>query len=288
MRVTTLTGAALGNKNFFNHLKTLEKNGLMVDSQNACVMAIMDATTERMMALMTASFVGSPVRTLFISKLGSSTARLIVPFVTKRKYTLGLEKKNSLSLSCDKHRNWRMGQCCCVRRKTNGSAEIKPPPPPPQAHEWQLHVYPKKSKPTTTIVQPEKKYRLLRILDGDTFDCFPDVDGADTIVRVRIARVDAPEVRPKLDDPLHDKHKQCGQLVTNYALEQLADQLLTLEQLPTPDKWPGRVDCEVFLPDGRNFSNVLLEKKLVKLMGARGRRYPWTEAEFDNILKDLQ
>jgi endonuclease YncB( thermonuclease family) len=125
-------------------------------------------------------------------------------------------------------------------------------------------------------------------VDGDTFDCFPDVDGIETVVRVRIARANAPELHPLLNDPLHDKHKICGTLVKNYVSELLANKRLTLCPSLKPDKWPMRVDCEVILPDGRNLSDILLDKGFATTMGLRGHRDPWTAAQFDHIQRELQ
>lgn len=159
------------------------------------------------------------------------------------------------------------------------------PLPPPQPRPLKPAI--KKSKPTTTTIDRSTQYRLLRLLDGDTFDCYPENKGADTVVRVRIARANAPEIKPLLSDPLHDAHKECGQLVSAFVMELLADKLLTLDPLLTSDKWPGRVDCEVILPDGQNLSDILLVKGYATKMGLRGHRDPWTAEQFKHILNEL-
>lgn len=180
-----------------------------------------------------------------------------------------------------------MGKCFSALRKKEVATITLPNPQPRPLHAGNLKPA-LKSKPTTSKVDAQKQYRVLRIIDGDTFDCFPDVDGADTVVRVRIARANAPEIHPLRQDPLHDDHKECGCRVSAYVTSLLADKLLRLEPSLKPDKWPGRVDCEVFLPDNRNLSDILLQQGLAKEMSTHGRREPWTQTDFNHILKVLR
>ena len=100
------------------------------------------------------------------------------------------------------------------------------------------------------------------VVDGDTFAASVDVgNGVTTSVRVRVINVDTPEIKGVCSDEIKranqakDFAKRVLPRGTKVELKNIKD-----------DKYTGRIDANVILPDGRDFGSVLIDNKL-------GRRY---------------
>ena len=110
------------------------------------------------------------------------------------------------------------------------------------------------------------------IFDGDTFAAIAHMDkNTDVNVRVRIANVDTPEM-----------HGACEYETkrANMARERLIQlvprgSVVELKNIKD-DKYAGRIDANVILPDGRDVGNVLINEKLGRRYNG-GRRASWCE-----------
>lgn len=114
--------------------------------------------------------------------------------------------------------------------------------------------------------------RVGYIVDGDTFAGIVKLqDDIEISVRVRLRNVDTPEL-----------HGECvGEIVmANMARERLSQLLpvgTTIDlQNVKDDKYLGRIDANVILPDGRDVGDVLVSEKLGRPYSG-GRRAPWCD-----------
>lgn len=110
------------------------------------------------------------------------------------------------------------------------------------------------------------------VVDGDTFAAVAHVDrGADANVRVRLINVDTPEMNGKCEyetqraNIARDRLKQLMPRGTVVELKNIKD-----------DKYIGRIDANVILPDGRDAGNVLIREKLGRKYSG-GKRVGWCE-----------
>ncbi len=114
--------------------------------------------------------------------------------------------------------------------------------------------------------------RVGYVVDGDTFSGVVKLeDDIEISVRVRLRNVDTPE--------LH------GACVNEIIMANLArDRLLQLMPVDTivdlrnikDDKYLGRIDANVILPDGRDVGDVLIAEKMGRPYSG-GRRAPWCD-----------
>lgn len=100
------------------------------------------------------------------------------------------------------------------------------------------------------------------VVDGDTFAASVDVgNGATTSVRVRVINVDTPEIKGACSDEIK-RANQAKDFAKRVLLRGTKVELKNIKD----DKYTGRIDANVILPDGRDFGSVLIDNKL-------GRRY---------------
>ena len=110
------------------------------------------------------------------------------------------------------------------------------------------------------------------VFDGDTFAATAHVaDGVDVDVRVRLINVDTPEM-----------HGECEYETrrANAARERLMellprDSVVELKNIKD-DKYLGRIDANVILPDGRDVGRVLIDEKFGRAYSG-GKRKSWCE-----------
>lgn len=114
--------------------------------------------------------------------------------------------------------------------------------------------------------------RVGYIVDGDTFAGIVKLqDDIEISVRVRLRNVDTPEL-----------HGECaGEIVmANMARERLAQLLAVGSTIDLrnikDDKYLGRIDANVILPDGRDVGDVLVSEKLGRPYSG-GRRASWCD-----------
>jgi len=109
-----------------------------------------------------------------------------------------------------------------------------------------------------------------RVIDGDTFAARIYLDGATVRARIRLINVDAPDLRgacpweTKLAKLSRDRLSQLIPDGTTVRLENLKD-----------DKYLGRVNANVILPDGRDVGDVLVEESLAAYYNGRGPKPQW-------------
>ena len=110
------------------------------------------------------------------------------------------------------------------------------------------------------------------VVDGDTFAAVAHVNnGANVDVRVRLRNVDTPEM-----------HGECESEIrrANVARERLMKLVPrgTVVELKNikDDKYLGRIDANVILPDGRDIGRVLINEKLGRPYSG-GKRAGWCE-----------
>lgn len=108
------------------------------------------------------------------------------------------------------------------------------------------------------------------VLDGDTFAARVGVaDDVNITVRVRLINVDTPELNGKCDSEIKMARRARGRLEkllprgTKIELENIKD-----------DKYLGRIDANVIIPDGRDVGDVLIREKLARRYNG-GRRQSW-------------
>lgn len=97
-----------------------------------------------------------------------------------------------------------------------------------------------------------EEVRVSRVVDGDTIEVRPPLDGTD---RVRLIGIDAPETTgsPQGAQPYGDE-------ASEYAEQRLEGQPVTLRfDVEIEDRY-GRILAYVYLPDGSFFNEELLEK----------------------------
>jgi len=110
------------------------------------------------------------------------------------------------------------------------------------------------------------------VYDGDTFAAVAHVDdGTDVDVRVRLRNVDTPEMHGECESETrraNDARERLMNLVprgTVVDLKNIKD-----------DKYVGRIDANVILPDGRDVGRVLINEKLGRPYNG-GKRAGWCE-----------
>jgi len=114
--------------------------------------------------------------------------------------------------------------------------------------------------------------RVGYIVDGDTFAGVVQLqDEIEISVRVRLRNVDTPELHGQCVDEI---------IMANLARDRLAQLLpvgsvIELQNIKD-DKYLGRIDANVILPDGRDVGDVLVAEKFGRPYSG-GRRNPWCE-----------
>lgn len=108
------------------------------------------------------------------------------------------------------------------------------------------------------------------VIDGDTFAGVVNLDqDIKVTVRVRIINIDTPEIngrcQSEIDAAYHAK-KRLQQLLP-------VGQSVDLQNIQD-DKYLGRIDANVILPDGRDIGDVLIKEKLARPYNG-GKRQSW-------------
>lgn len=110
------------------------------------------------------------------------------------------------------------------------------------------------------------------VLDGDTFAAGVKIDDDITItVRVRLINVDTPEMNGMCESEIDKAH----------AAKEFVSELLpvgTVVDLQNikDDKYLGRIDANVILPDGRDVGRVMIDSGLARPYSG-GKRAPWCD-----------
>jgi endonuclease YncB( thermonuclease family) len=105
------------------------------------------------------------------------------------------------------------------------------------------------------------KGRVLRVVDADTVDATLDLGFGITFTqRFRIDAFDAPETwRPR-----NGAEEEHGERATRRAIELLMDKDLFFSTSKTAGIY-GRYGAQIFLPDGRDYANLMILEGFAKL-----------------------
>ena len=108
------------------------------------------------------------------------------------------------------------------------------------------------------------------VLDGDTFAAGVKIDDDITItVRVRIINVDTPELNGACDAEI-DKANKAKDFVSDLLPVGTVVDLKNIKD----DKYLGRIDANVILPDGRDVGDMLIKEKLARPYSG-AKRHGW-------------
>ena len=110
------------------------------------------------------------------------------------------------------------------------------------------------------------------VVDGDTFNAVAHMgNGTDVDVRVRLANIDTPEMNGKCESEMRRANaarERLRNLIPRGAIVELKN--------IKDDKYLGRIDANVILPDGRDAGRVLINEKLGRPYSG-GKRAGWCE-----------
>ena len=110
------------------------------------------------------------------------------------------------------------------------------------------------------------------VLDGDTFAAGVQVADDITItVRVRLINVDTPELNGACP-----REVAMAESARDFVVGLLPNGTKVELQNIKDDKYLGRIDANVILPDGRDLGNVLIKQKLARSYSG-GRRVGWCD-----------
>ena len=110
------------------------------------------------------------------------------------------------------------------------------------------------------------------VLDGDTFAAGVKIDDDITItVRVRVINIDTPELSGACP-----REVAMAETAKDFVVGLLPNGTKVELQNIKDDKYLGRIDANVILPDGRDLGNVLIKQKLARPYSG-GRRIGWCD-----------
>lgn len=110
------------------------------------------------------------------------------------------------------------------------------------------------------------------VVDGDTFNAVAHVDGgADVDVRVRLINVDTPEMHGECES-----ETQRANAARNRLRNLIPRGTVVNLQNIKDDKYIGRIDANVILPDGRDVGRVLINEKHGRPYSG-GKRAGWCD-----------
>jgi endonuclease YncB( thermonuclease family) len=125
--------------------------------------------------------------------------------------------------------------------------------------------------PATEMPEPRPAYpaQVLRVIDGDTFEARVHLwPGLDITTKVRLRRIDAPEMHARCSD------ERVKAEAARAALETMLAQGGVGISRVTPDKYGGRVDADASTRTVADISAALLDAGLVHRYDG-GRRANW-------------
>ena len=110
------------------------------------------------------------------------------------------------------------------------------------------------------------------VLDGDTFAAGVKIDDDITItVRVRVINIDTPELSGACP-----REVVMAETAKDFVTDLLPVGTVVELQNIKDDKYLGRIDANVILPDGRDLGDVLIKQKLARSYSG-GRRLGWCD-----------
>ena len=114
--------------------------------------------------------------------------------------------------------------------------------------------------------------RVDYIFDGDTFSAAVELDtDVNITVRVRLINVDTPEMNGKCE-----REKQMAVRARDVLSALIPKGTVVELSNIQDDKYLGRIDANVFLPDGRDVGLILIDSGFGRPYKG-GKRKPWCE-----------
>ena len=108
------------------------------------------------------------------------------------------------------------------------------------------------------------------VYDGDTFAAVVHIDRkTDVNVRVRLINVDTPEMHGKCDSEIRR-----AKMARNRLMELVPNGSTVELKNIKDDKYAGRIDANVILPNGRDVGKILINEKLGRPYSG-GKRAGW-------------
>lgn len=108
------------------------------------------------------------------------------------------------------------------------------------------------------------------VYDGDTFVAVAHISGgADVNVRVRLSNIDTPEMNGKCEI-----EKRRARIARERLIKLIPRGTVVELKNIKDDKYIGRIDANVILPDGRDVGRVLINEKLGRPYSG-GKRAGW-------------
>lgn len=108
------------------------------------------------------------------------------------------------------------------------------------------------------------------VYDGDTFAAVVHVDRkTDVNVRVRLINVDTPEMHGDCDSEIRR-----AKMARNRLMELIPNGSTVELKNIQDDKYAGRIDANVILPNGRDVGKILINEKLGRPYSG-GKRASW-------------
>lgn len=119
------------------------------------------------------------------------------------------------------------------------------------------------------------------VYDGDTFTFLYMYGNELAKSKIRLARIDCPEMRGKC---VSDLEKQAARAVKQVVSNKILDKQVNIKIL-SHDKYGGRLVAEVYLDGTNTLSDFLLENKLAKPFDGRCRKEVWTDYELRHLIE---
>lgn len=138
--------------------------------------------------------------------------------------------------------------------------------------------------------------KLQSIYDGDTFRVITRLNSKEPFYNysIRLAGIDAPEMKPPMSDPIRNLHKQAAVAVRDLLRDKYPPGSLFLVDFDREDKY-GRLLGRIWttrrsffglgrLHKDKDLCQWMIDKGLVVEYGGQSKQ-PWTEALFKQIIE---
>lgn len=128
------------------------------------------------------------------------------------------------------------------------------------------------AEPPSAEVRERYPERVERVVDADTF-VLASRYAYGLELRVRLDGLDAPEKGHRADCDRERRKQDEGENLVKAALAESGGRVLLSDV--SWDKYGGRINATVWLPDGRNLNEMLIRRGLAKQYNGGGPRPTW-------------
>lgn len=114
---------------------------------------------------------------------------------------------------------------------------------------------------------------VTKVVDGDTFEiATPWMQFKELTFRVRVRNLDTPEKGHRAQCPIEAARAELATKHTQSLIEQAGNTVIITNL--GHDKYGGRIDADVYLPDGRRLADELVNEGLARHYSG-GKRESW-------------